>query len=108
MGYEQLEELRRDVDALRDRVAELEHSRPVPFFIPSRRATKVAAAIASAFVTLALVASFSPHKVELGPWRYQSEGIGMEAIASAGAAIGVWVTLKEHFKDKEQYRHRDD
>jgi hypothetical protein len=103
------DQLASELRALRDRIDDLEVShialkrRSAPFFTPCRTTTKIAALVALALTVLALAFAFSPQSIAIGGWRYESSGISIEAIAALGAAVGVFITLHQHLKDKNDY-----
>ncbi|MFH7241824.1 MAG: hypothetical protein ACHWZW_03135 [Spirulina sp.] len=102
---EQIEVLHQEIIVLRDRLEDLEHGvKSIPFIIPTRKRTKVWAFLASVLTTAALVFALSPHQIQVGNWRYDSPGIKLDVITSVAALIGVWATIREHLRDKHDYR----
>lgn len=99
---------------IRDRLNDLEQSHLclrrrvlTPFLLPARGGTKAAAAIALGLCVVAVIFAFQPQSISIGGWRYESSGVSMEAIAAVGAAVGVFITLREHLKDKDEYAQGD-
>jgi hypothetical protein len=114
----QLQELRHSFDLLQERVNELEREScrlnrqllklnarmgRVPFNLPTRKRTKAAALLSSALAVAALFMAFTPQNIKVGEWEYHSDGVTPEATASVGAMIGVWITLRNHLRDKEEF-----
>ncbi|MBD1871984.1 hypothetical protein H6F75_00670 [Nodosilinea sp. FACHB-131] len=110
-----IERLEQDFRAMADRVNDLEHSYlamrkrvPVPLIIPVRSATKIALVVTSALTVIALALVISPQSITVGGVLYNWPGISAEAIATLGAGVGLWITVREHLKDKSDYKDKGD
>jgi hypothetical protein len=112
---QQLEHLHGELAVLADRVSDMEQAFlavkrrvPVPWVIPVRHATKIALAVSTALAVVALALAFSPQTITIGGVLYSWPGVTAETIAALGAAVGVWITIREHLKDKKDFRDRGD
>ncbi len=117
----QFMELRHTIDILQERLCSAEEeicrlnkrvstlqirAGRFPFLVPSQTRTKVAIIITSALGVITLAIAVSPKDIHIGDWHYESEGIPVEAATSLATLAGVFITLRNHFKDKEELVRR--
>jgi len=100
---ERLDELERECVRLRRRVDALEvRSGRFPFIIPTRTRTKIAVSVTSLFALSTFAIAASPKDVTVGNWRYESDGIPIELATTVATLAGAFITLRNHFRDKQE------
>jgi hypothetical protein len=117
----QFQEIRHTLDLIQDRLVNAEDevlrlSKRVsklevkngrfPFLMPVRQRTKIALVASSVLAVLTCAIAVSPKDIHVGDWRYESEGVPVEAATTLATLAGVIITLREHFKDKRDLAQR--